>query len=157
METILPLINIPLISTVISSVISSVITYFLTRSRIRLDLEAEYDKDLRSKRLDAYKELWVLLKPLNKYSLSVTHEAITHEIIQDILGNMVEWYFEKGGIYLSKRSRRPYFRFKDTMKQITENKVAKIDKQLLDHLFKEGTLLRTSLANDIGTRKGSFI
>ena len=56
-----------LITGLASGVISSVLTYFATRSKIRLDLTAEYDKALHDKRLVLYKELWPITKPLGRF------------------------------------------------------------------------------------------
>ena len=87
-----------------SGVISSVLTYFSTRSKIRLDMKVEYDKSLHEKRLALYKELWPRTEPLGRYK---PHFVLTHKIVSEVAANMHNWYFGEGGIYLSKRSRKP--------------------------------------------------
>jgi hypothetical protein len=42
----------------VAGFVSAVITYFSTRFKTRLELTAEYDKELQNNRLTAYKKLW---------------------------------------------------------------------------------------------------
>jgi hypothetical protein len=86
--------------------ISAVITFFVTRAKVRLDLTAEYDRKLRSERLDAYRDLFKSLKPLARYS---PESPLTYQIIRNTSEELRDWYFDTGGIYLSKESRTPYF------------------------------------------------
>ena len=51
-----------LLTGLIPGAITAVVTYFATFARARLDLTIEYDKELRQKRLEAYRELWKRLK-----------------------------------------------------------------------------------------------
>jgi hypothetical protein len=95
-----------LIAGFISGAITAVITYLATVAKTRLDLAVEYDKGLRKDRLDVYLKLWPMLKPLAKYSAS---EPARYQIVKQVSENMRDWYFDVGGIYLSKRSRGPYF------------------------------------------------
>jgi|SRR5882724_9201155 len=151
-----------LVTSSITAVVTATITYFGTRSKIRLDLTYELDTELRNKRLEAYKELWTELKPLARYSREP--EGITYEIIKETSGKMRDWYFQPDkGIYLSKASRKPYFRLKKHMQDIIDNKELKrhaktaISDPLLKRLLSEGSRLRASLADDIGTRRRPLI
>lgn len=104
-----------LITGLVSGLISAVITFFVTRAKVRLDLTAEYDRKLRSERLDAYRELFKRLKPLARYS---PESPLTHKVINDTSEELRDWYFDIGGIYLSKESRTPYFNLKQLMQNI---------------------------------------
>ena len=152
-----------LITGLISGLISAVITFFVTRSKVRLDLTAEYDRKLRSERLDAYRELFKRLKPLARYS---RERPLTYNIIKDTSEDLRDWYFDIGGIYLSKESRTPYFELKRLMQNIIDNEKFQKDPKtpfgedmndLLEPLLEQGKLLRESLTNDIGTRRGPFV
>lgn len=151
---------IPLITGLIAGVVSAILTYFGTRSKIHLDLMAEYDKELHTSRLEAYQELWKLLEPLAPYSPPA---PVTYEVIKDMSRKMREWYFERGGIFLSGESREPYFELKKSMRAVInseslkENKDAEIDVQTLIDLQNQGHDLRGKLAEDIGTRNISFV
>lgn len=146
--------QITLITGVVSAGLSSIVTYLATRWKIRLELEAEYDKELRGIRIKVYKNLWETLQPLARYS---PPEPVTYNIIKDLSEEMRKWYFEEGGIYLSKRSRKPYFNLKESLQKITDNMECEPDKQLdpkiLEPVIKGGSELRGMLSWDVGTRR----
>src|SRR5215467_5409672 len=114
-----------LLTGLISGAITAVVTYFATFAKARLDLTIEYDKELRQARLTAYKELWKLMKPLARYS---PETAITYQIVKDTSASMRDWYFDSGGIYLSRESRGPYFDLKKAMQAIIDNRHLQGDK-----------------------------
>jgi hypothetical protein len=101
----------------ISGLVSAVITFFVTRAKVRLDLTAEYDRKLRSERLDAYRDLFKRLKPLARYS---AERPLSYKLIRDTSEDLRDWYFDVGGIYLSKQSRDPYFHLKGLMQKIID-------------------------------------
>ena len=144
----------------ISGLISALVTYFSTRSKIRLDLAAEYEKELRQERLVAYKKLWLTFKPLARYS---PETPVNYQVIKSTSEAMRDWYFDGDGIYLTKESREPYFKLKEFMQKIIDDKKLasakdeEIDRNLLAPILQHGSLLRTSLTDDIGARKRSFI
>lgn len=146
-----------LIAGLISAAITSVITYFATVAKIRFELAAEYDKELRKDRLDVYLKLWPMLKRLARYSAP---EPASYQIVKQVSENMRDRYFDVGGIYLSQRSRGPYFDLKKEMQKIIDD-ASKQDGRLPDNeveeLHRKATRLRESLSNDIGTRQGSLL
>ncbi len=77
----------------------------------------EYDKELHNERLRVYKLLWPKLKPLARYS---RENSITYQVIKDTSEQMRDWYFDTGGIYLSAKSRGPYFDLKDLMQKMID-------------------------------------
>lgn len=149
-----------LLTGLISGAITAVVTYFATLSKARLDLTIEYDKELRENRFAAYKDLWPMLKPLARYS---AEKPITYHVVKDTSEKMRDWYFDTGGIFLSRASRKPYFALKQAMQDIIDDPELQkatdrpLDKKWLRPLFDQGTALRAALSNDIGTRRGPFI
>lgn len=178
-----------LLTGLVAGAISAVVTYFATRSKIRLDLAVENDKKLRDERLKVYKDLWKLLKPLARFS---PETPLSYQIIKDTSEKMRDWYFDEGGIYLSKESRKPYFDLKKSLQRIIDEEGLKKDedesfspselekevepekpenavqknfsknkpeqvKDILDKALSQGKELRTSLSDDIGTRKEPFL
>ncbi|MFN2453452.1 MAG: hypothetical protein ABR577_04460 [Pyrinomonadaceae bacterium] len=143
----------------VSGAITAVVTYFATLSKARLDLTIEYDKELRERRLAAYKELWPRMKPLARYS---PERPITYLVVKETSEKMRDWYFGGGGIFLSEESRKPYFALKRAMQGIIDdpNSQENTDKPLgkqLNPLYERGRALREALSNDIGTRRRPFI
>ncbi len=140
----------------VAGIISAAITYFSTRAKIRLDLAAEYDKTLQEERLKVYKELWAMLEPLARYGRD---KEITYSVLKEISDQTRSWYFKTGGIYLTEFSRKPYFDWKKTMQELLDNEKFKTnpDKKIPDSELKNvisaGSTLRTSLSDDIGTKR----
>jgi len=58
--------TVTLIIGIITAVVSIVGTYATTVVHVRKQLAVEYDKDLRGRRIDVYKELWSQTQPLAK-------------------------------------------------------------------------------------------
>ena len=148
-----------LIAGLVSAAITAVITYLATVAKVRLDLSAEYDRELRSKRLDAYKELWKRMEPLARFSQT----PLSYRKVRDTSEDMRDWYFGGGGLFLSQASRKPYFDLKETLQQIIDDAELQKeeDRPLEDErtrrLLRQGKLLRRRLADDIGTRKALFV
>lgn len=90
-----------LLTGLVSGAITAVITYFVTLSKARLELTIEYDKELRQNRLEAYQKLWKIMKPLARYS---AERPLTHQIVKQTSEAMRDWYFDAGGIFLSRAS-----------------------------------------------------
>lgn len=143
-----------------AGMVSAVITHFSTRAKIRLDLAAEYDKKLQESRLDTYKELWAKLEPLARYGRDT---SVTYAVIRSISDQTRSWYFQKGGIYLTERSRKPYFKWKEAMQPVLDaHDSAKhpdvaIDLKQLKLILAAGSALRTALSDDIGTKRLSRV
>ena len=139
---------------------SAIVTHFATRAKIRLDLAAQYDKQLQESRLEKYIELWGMLEPLARYGRS---SPVTCSVIRSISDQSRTWYFQKGGIYLTKRSRKPYFQWKEVMQPVLDDlnlagaPDREIDKARLDPILAAGHALRTALSDDIGTKRLSRI
>ena len=148
-----------LLTALASAAISSVLTYFSTRSKIRLDMTVEYDKSLRDKRLELYKELWPKTKPLARFSA----EPLTYNVAKALSLEMSNWYFREGGIYLSKRSRKPYFHLKRQLQRVIDDRTlatqpdAEIKGKLPDAIQDAASRLRTVLADDIRTRRALWL
>jgi hypothetical protein len=149
-----------LLTGLISGAITAVVTYYSTYARARLDLTVEYDKDLRTSRLQTYKDLWRRLKPLARYT---AERPLSYRIAKDTSEDMRNWYFDVGGIYLSRESRGPYFAVKKALQQIIDDRdLAQrpddgVDPQVAKRVYRKGTALREELSNDIGTRRQSFL
>ncbi|HEY8563320.1 MAG TPA: hypothetical protein VIL74_23280 [Pyrinomonadaceae bacterium] len=149
-----------LLTGLISAALTAIVTYLATRSKIRLDLTVEYDKEIRKKRLELYEKLWKHLKPLARFS---PEEKPTYALIKQTSETMRDWYFDEvGGIYLSKESREPYFNLKECLQEIIDDQVLKNSRAELSarqhaKVLNFGKQLRDSLSDDIDTRRESFL
>ena len=143
-----------LLTGLVSGAITAVVTYYATLAKARLDLTIEYDKELRKSRLETYQELWKQLKPLARYS---AEQPLSYQIARQTSERMRDWYFDRGGIYLSRHSRGPYFTLKEALQQIIDDGDRPLDAALIARVHHAGTALREELSNDIGTRRQSFL
>jgi hypothetical protein len=117
-----------------------------TAYKSRKALESTYDIDLRKARIDVYKKLWTELQVLAKYS----PPPFKRETVEQLSVAMRRWYFEQGGIFLSKRARNAYFDLQEALIQTLE--CLDDPAPLRELLRKRGSRLRTTMAEDIATR-----
>ena len=82
----------------------------------RKDLEAEYDIDLRKRRIDAYRALWKELQVLAEYS---PPGEITHAGMRRLSVALRRWYFERGGLFLSVGTRDRYFDLQNALTAVS--------------------------------------
>jgi hypothetical protein len=136
--------------------VSAVITYFSTRAKLRLDVAAQYDKQLQDSRLAAYIKLWEMLEPLARFGRD---KPVTYAVMKDISDKTRTWYFQTGGIYLTRASATPYFKWKGLMQQLLDDPefVKKPDEAIpekqLEAIIAARSTLRTNLSDDIGTKR----
>jgi hypothetical protein len=144
----------------VAGFVSAVITYFSTRFKTRLELTAEYDKELQNNRLTTYKKLWGMLDKFARYG---REGPVTYKVLCQVSNDTRNWYFHDGGIYLTRASRGPYFRLKQLMQDALDNKVLAdhpdtvIEEKLLEPIIQAGSMLRTILSDDIGTKRASWL
>ena len=129
-------------------------TYLVAILKHRKDLEFKYDTDLRDKRITQYLELWKLLQDLAKYARP---KQLNYEDLGNLSAPLRQWYFEKGGLFLSDRSRDAYFALQDAIRAVltvnTEPPGALLSDEVYEPLRIKGSELRTALTQDVGTRK----
>lgn len=132
-----------------SAVLGGVGTYLTTVLKIRQELSAQYDSDLRHDRIIAYRELWKCLEPLARYA---PPGEFTHAGAQDLAKALRTWYFENGGLFLSEPARDAYFGLQDVLTTLEGSSAEVILGPTLDKLRAAGSALRTKLSEDVGTR-----
>jgi hypothetical protein len=133
------------------TVVGGVLTWLTTRWKLRLELEHNYDKELRTERIVAYKQLWQITGALPRYHWPTKP---TRSDLRDIIETCHSWYFEVGGLFFSQGTKDAYFTMIDKLDQAagrqTGNK-AEVDDDVLRELFIVGERLRLHLAADVGT------
>lgn len=135
-----------LITALVSAVLAGVGTYFAARH----DLQLKFDASLRDLRIKAYRDLWRALEDLAKYG---RREALSKDQAQTLLHELKTWYFETGGLVLSRDARQDYFALLDGLQVViglTENTLSAADDEFLRVL---GSRLRTAMTRDVGTRR----
>lgn len=147
-----------LAAAVIGALVGGLVTFSTTRWQIRKELEFEYDKDLRERRIAEYRKLWKLVELFALYSRPV--EAVTHGAVRRLSNDLRHWYFHDGGFYLSVEARDAYFALQEALVkelQASENPSAAISEVVYERVRKQASALRTSLVADVGTRRAPAI
>jgi hypothetical protein len=124
----------------VSLVVSKVVAAWAQRRKLELD----YDVTLRAERFAEYRQLWQLMEPIDWYG---KHE-ITAEKAKKLLADIDHWYFEGGGLLLSDISYQSFEELQRARDQYDG---------VPYHLRPVGSKPRTSLAYDIGRRKGPLL
>jgi hypothetical protein len=143
-------------------VLGLVSAYLATKWKARKDLESDYDRDLRGSRIKAYLELWKLLEPLAKYS---PPGPVTPHVASTLSEQLRHWYFHTGGLFLSAESRSAYFSLQDTLvaalvpstsaDPARPGAAVRPWTDFVAELRSRGSVLRTAMAGDVGTRRDS--
>ena len=109
------------LGTAVASIIAVVITSKkneeISRLKVFQDLQIEYDKDLRKRRIDGYMDLWLGMIALAKYP---EPEQLSFERIQQLALAFRGWYFQGGGLIASETTRDQYFDLQDALKIILQ-------------------------------------
>jgi hypothetical protein len=148
---------IPVATVLLTTLLSVPVTFFAMRSKVRRDLEADYDKDLRERRLTAYAALWALGEPLARYSPPGPLSAHGARALSQRLRG---WYFSEGMV-LSEAARKAYFDLQD---KLTAPPIAAapaptrpLDEAVVKDLRDASTNLHKALSFDVASRQPPII
>lgn len=95
-----------LLKALLGAVGGALATWLGLHWKIRHDLMARYDRDLRVRRIKSYVRLWALTEPMARYAPPA---PVTAETFRQMAVQLRRWYFHDGGIYLSDPARDAYF------------------------------------------------
>ncbi|HET7283935.1 MAG TPA: hypothetical protein VFI70_04550 [Nitrososphaeraceae archaeon] len=123
----------------------------------RYKLDSEYDLDLRTRRIEAYKALWSEHYLLRYFSRPT---RITYGDLEALQARLSSWYYDTGGLFLTETSQKIYHMFIQELEYRTRNLSVNKSKELvgesdLEIIRNFGSRFRTNLCKDIGTRDES--
>jgi len=141
----------------VTALLSAATTYVALVTKIRRDLEAQYDKDLRDRRMTAYTALWALTEPLARYSPAEALSARGARSLSELLRG---WYFSDG-IVLSAKARDTYF---ELQRKLTAEPIAAasartepLDRAVVKGLQDASRAMHTALCGDVASRRPPMI
>jgi hypothetical protein len=139
----------------VTAALSVFATYFATVAKVRYELLAGYDKDVRERRLTAYGKLWTLGEPLARYS---PPKPLSAEDARALSADMREWYF-RDGIVMSEAAREAYFALQRELagERVAREGAGPLNERDLKTLQDASRGLHTALCNDVGSRKPPMI
>lgn len=145
--------TIALATAVVTALLGGLASYVALGAKIRGELQAEYDKDLRNRRTEAYRALWALTEPLALYS---PPEALSPDGARALSECLRGWYFSDG-IVLSAAARDAYFTLQ---KKLTAEPIAgaaarsaPVAPPVLKDLRDASSAMRTILSRDVASRR----
>ena len=109
------------------------------------------DTDLRTKRIPVYAELWERtgVLPMWPWNTELEYQGL-HQLTHDFR----DWYFKRGGIYLSESARDAYFEVQKCINAILERgpagRISHDDYQAVRAMC---SALRTELTEDLLSRR----
>ncbi len=145
-----------LVSGLIGLVVSALGTYLGIHWKIRKELESKYDDSLRDLRLEAYRDLWRLTKPLAAFA-RVSNPSRTE--LDELTVVLRDWYFDKGGLYLSEETRDACISLQRALRAVNASDrwdgagSASVDDDTFDRLRAIASRVRTRMTYDVGTRR----
>lgn len=141
----------------VAALLSAATTYVALVTKIRRDLEAQYDSDLRGRRLSSYAALWALTEPLALYS---PPRKLSGHGAHALSERLRHWYFTDGMV-LSAAARDSYFALQ---KALTAEPLAALaadtaplDPPVVEPLRAASSTLRTALSRDVASRRPPMI
>jgi hypothetical protein len=137
-----------------TALLSALTTYLALVTKIRRDLEAQYDKDLRERRLKAYPALWALSEPLARFSPA---REFCPDDARTLSQEMRKWYFREG-LVMSMAAREAYFRLqgKLTAKTVAAA-IPPLAFEVIEDLKKASSEMHNALCGDVGSRRPPMI
>jgi hypothetical protein len=140
--------TIAVISGVGSGLAAGIVSGFVTLRKVRQDLAAQYDADLREQRLKHYQDVWTYFEPL-----TITRpRSLTKNDLDALSGRLRDWYFFKGGLYMSTPSTRFYNILQEALARLVARD-AEPAKDDLNAVRFFASSFRARLTEDVGTRR----
>ena len=142
----------PIQIALVTALLSAATTYLALVTKVRRDLEAQYDKDLRDRRLAVYPALWGLSEPLARYSPA---GPLSVEGARALSEKMRQWYF-RDGLVMSLAARQAYF---DLQSRLVDAAAAAEppDSNAFKGLQKASSIMHAALCGDVGSRRPPMI
>jgi hypothetical protein len=147
------------VTILISALIGAVVSYLGALLKNFMDIRSKVDESLRESRIPVYKELWVQTSLLPKRPRS---EKVTYEVLARFSVDLTDWYFNQGGIFMSKRAFAAYGDLQNTIHRVLpkdrvlpkggEGRVSDLH---YDEVRGMCSKLRTELTNDLLSRRGA--
>jgi hypothetical protein len=109
------------------------------------------DTDLRTRRITVYAELWEKtgLLPMWPWNTELEYEAL-NQLTRDLR----DWYFRRGGMYLSASARDAYFEVQRSINTVLESgQSGPIVHDDYQAVREKCSALRTELAEDLLSRR----
>ena len=107
-----------LVFALVTTLVSAIVAYLTARYQSAIAAQNKLDETLRDTRLKVYKSLWKTSGLLPRWPRAAT---VTYQALDGLSQTMQKWYFNTGGIYLSKAARKAYGDVQEAITNVLEN------------------------------------
>jgi hypothetical protein len=116
-----------------------------------LEVGSQIDIDLRERRIRVYKCLWQRTEILPKWP---RNPEVTYEALYKFSATLRDWYFQTGGMYLSRDTQKAYVAVQEKIRETLEEKDSgPVEDEHYDAIRDRCSALRTQMTEDILSRK----
>lgn len=102
----------PIQTIFLSSFVGALVSYLGAWLKSALEMRSKIDEELLHKRTELYKDLWDKTRILPKWP---REDNVSYEKLISFSTELREWYFNGGGLYLSRSAQRAYARVQDAI------------------------------------------
>lgn len=115
-------------------------------------MAGDVDIDLRKHRIETYPELW---KQTDRLPLWPRNEKLTYDELADFSRALRQWYFERGGIYLSRSTFDHAYRpLQETLRNVLEKHLTgSVSQDDYEQVRQKCSDLRHGMTDDIVSRR----
>jgi len=134
---------------VVGGVVSIVVSFLASVLAYR----NKVDEGLRDKRLALYKGIWQKTGLLPKWP---RHTDLTYAELLEFCQELKKWYFEEGGIFLSRKAREAYGKLPDAIGEaLKPNAHGVLSEADYEQVRSKCSDLRSQLTGDLLSRRGA--
>ena len=119
--------------------------------RVLLASATTIDSDLRAHRIEVYCDLWKKTGLLPQWP---RNQQLTYSQLQQFTTDLRDWYFERGGMYLSRSAREAYGKVQEALGSVlAESKHGTVSDSDYDAVRTQCSYLRNELTDDLLSRR----
>jgi len=119
--------------------------------RVLLATATTVDSDLRTHRIEVYSELWKKTGLLPQWP---RNQQLSYPQLRQFTIDLRDWYFERGGMYLSRGAREAYGKVQEALGAVlAESKDGTVSAPDYDAVRAQCSSLRSELTEDLLSRR----
>jgi hypothetical protein len=141
-----------LVAGITSGVAAALISGVVTLRKVRADLAAQYDSEVRKKRIEHYTAIWEMFVATTIGPRSF----VTRGQLESLSLKLRDWYFGEAGMYLSADSAEVYGLLQQELARLIAREGGEdLTEEDQDRVRRLASAFRVSMTEDIGTRRTS--
>jgi hypothetical protein len=119
--------------------------------RVLLATATTIDSDLRAHRIEVYCDLWKKTGLLPQWP---RNQHLTYSELQQFTTDLRDWYFERGGMYLSRSAREAYGKVQEALGGVlAKNNGGTVSDPDYEAVRTQCSKLRSELTDDLLSRR----